>query len=98
MVILLFTKLLKYDLKTASGNAKAALLASTVAASASYILAGKGSLDGGSSRVCVRNPGRICGSRNGNQKGGSVYPPHDASDRGRLLICQDGSRYGHGGV
>ena len=41
VVILLFTKLLKYDLKTASGNAKAALLASTVAASASYILAGK---------------------------------------------------------
>lgn len=41
VVMILFTKLLKYDLKTASGNAKAALLASTVAASASYILAGK---------------------------------------------------------
>ena len=41
VVMILFTKLLKYDLITASGNTKVILLASTLAASVSYILAGK---------------------------------------------------------
>lgn len=41
LAILLYTKLFKYDLKTASGNAKVAVLASTLAATLSYILAGK---------------------------------------------------------
>lgn len=41
LVMILFTKLLKYDLITASGNTKVILLASTLAASVSYILAGK---------------------------------------------------------
>ena len=41
VVMILFTKLLKYNLITASGNTKVILLASTLAASVSYILAGK---------------------------------------------------------
>lgn len=40
LAILLYTKLFKYDLKKASGNAKAAVLASTLAGSLSHILAG----------------------------------------------------------
>lgn len=41
LAIILFTKFLRYDLKTASGNAKIAVLASMLASSFSYILAGK---------------------------------------------------------
>lgn len=41
LAIILYTKFFKYDLKMASGNAKTAVLASTLAASLSYILAGK---------------------------------------------------------
>lgn len=40
LAILLYTKFFKYDLKKASGNAKAAVLASSFAASLSHILAG----------------------------------------------------------
>lgn len=41
LAILLYTKFLKYDLKKASGNAKAAVFASTLAATLSFIAAGK---------------------------------------------------------
>ena len=41
LAIILFTKWLKYDLKTASGNAKMVVFSSSLAGSISYILAGK---------------------------------------------------------
>lgn len=41
LAIILFTKLLKYDLTRASGNAKVAVFSSTLAGTISYVLAGK---------------------------------------------------------
>lgn len=41
LAILLFTKWLRYDLKTASGNAKIVVFSSSLAGAISYILAGK---------------------------------------------------------
>lgn len=41
LAIIVYTKFFRYDLKTASGNAKIAVLASMLAASFSYIFAGK---------------------------------------------------------
>lgn len=41
LAIIMYTKFFRYDLKTASGNAKTAVLASSMASSLSYILAGK---------------------------------------------------------
>lgn len=41
LAIILYTKFFRYDLKTASGNAKIAVLASMLASSFSYIFAGK---------------------------------------------------------
>lgn len=41
LAIILFTKLLRYDLTRASGNAKVAVFSSTLAGTISYVLAGK---------------------------------------------------------
>ena len=41
LAIILYTKLLRYDLTKASGNAKVAVFSSTLAGTLSYLLAGK---------------------------------------------------------